>query len=121
MAKEYGDEDDEDEEDEEDDIDEVPDLILSRPDFEDMMDEFLNDFELLGRKMQHKLEGDTGVEKLDTFRRALGTVREVDLRETPDRDPNDDELSSDSEDEKEDQWDCESILCMSCRLSFFFL
>ncbi|KAL1712809.1 Low temperature viability protein-domain-containing protein [Schizophyllum commune] len=110
MAKEYGDEDDEDEDEEEDDIDEVPDLILSRPDFEDMMDEFLNDFELLGRKMQHKLEGDTGVEKLDTFRRALGTVREVDLRETPDRDPNDDELSSDSEDEKEDQWDCESIL-----------
>ena len=60
MAKEYGDEDDEDEEDEEDDIDEVPDLILSRPDFEDMMDEFLNDFELLGRKKRHGSLGRDG-------------------------------------------------------------
>ncbi|KAL1740040.1 Low temperature viability protein-domain-containing protein [Schizophyllum fasciatum] len=110
MAKEYGDEDEEDEEEEEDDIDEVPDLILSRPDFENMMDEFLNDFELLGRKMRPKLEGDTGVEKLDTFRRALGAVREIDLRETPDRETNEEEISSDSEEEKEDRWDCESIL-----------
>ncbi|TRM61551.1 Low temperature viability protein-domain-containing protein [Schizophyllum amplum] len=112
MAKEYGDEyEDEDEDAEEDDIDEVPDLILSRPDFENMMDEFLNDFELLGRKMQPKLEGDTGVEKLDTFRRALGAMREIDMQETPSNDSyNDDELS-DSEEEKEDKWDCESILC----------
>ncbi|KAJ7897367.1 Low temperature viability protein-domain-containing protein [Mycena olivaceomarginata] len=71
ILKQYN-SDDEDEPSEEEDDDAAPELITSREDFESMMDEFLNDYEILGRKLKPKLEGDSGAEKLDTLRRAMG-------------------------------------------------
>ncbi|KAJ4485638.1 Low temperature viability protein-domain-containing protein [Lentinula aciculospora] len=117
MLKQYNEDEDENDEevplsDDEDD-DEAPQLITSREDFGSMMDEFLNDYEILGRKMRHKLDGDTGAQKLDTLRRAMGQderVRET-LADTEDRD----EEEEDNEflridEEKQDRWDCETIL-----------
>ena len=39
------------------DSDEAPELITSRDDFDSMVNTFLNDFEILGRKMKPKMEG----------------------------------------------------------------
>jgi protein LTV1 len=113
MLREYGDEDEEGDMDEEqsqineEDSDEAPDLITSRDDFDGMINEFLNDYEILGRKLRPKLEGDTGAEKLDTFRRALG---EATIREGADEEDNDDPQFYFEENDKKDRWDCETIL-----------
>ncbi|KIY46345.1 LTV-domain-containing protein [Fistulina hepatica ATCC 64428] len=114
MLKEYN----EDEEDDEDPPDsdsenDAPELITSRDDFATMMNEFLDDYEILGRRLKPKLGGETGVEKLDTFRRAFGEVRQVDLDRVDDNDVDDDDLFSDDDEDKYDRWDCETILCMS--------
>jgi len=52
------------------DSDEAPELITSREDFSSMVNDFLNDFEIVGRKMKPKLEGESGAEKLDVLGRA---------------------------------------------------
>ena len=92
--------------------DEAPDLITSREDFESMMDEFLDDYEILGRKMKARLAGDTGADKLDTMRRALG--RDERILITASDDDNDLLMPLDV-DSKKDRWDCETILCVSLR------
>ncbi|KAH6916658.1 cytoplasmic protein [Coprinopsis sp. MPI-PUGE-AT-0042] len=113
MLREYGDEDEEGDMDEElsqideENSDEAPDLITSRDDFDGMINEFLNDYEILGRKLRPKLEGETGAEKLDTFRRALG---EATIREGADEEDNDEPQFYVEEDDKKDRWDCETIL-----------
>ncbi|KAG5636973.1 hypothetical protein H0H81_006218 [Sphagnurus paluster] len=89
--------------------DAAPELITSREDFESMMDEFLNDYEILGRKMKLKLAGDTGAEKLDTIRRAMGQDGRVRVGNHTD-DDDDDILMPLDIDEKKDLWDCETIL-----------
>lgn len=94
---------------EEEQSDEVPELITSRDDFNSMVKEFLNDYEILGRKMKPKLEGETGVEKLDSLRRAMG--HDERMRITDGEDETEDVLPSDDENQK-DKWDCETILCM---------
>jgi hypothetical protein len=79
-----------------------------------MVNDFLNDFEIVGRKMKPKLEGESGPEKLDVLRRAMGRDERV-FRISDDgneEDDNDDLISSDEEDKK-DRWDCETILCVS--------
>lgn len=91
--------------------DEAPQLITSRADFNSMMDEFLNDYEILGRKMKPKLSGETGMEKLDTLRRALGQderVRDI-YGDDSDNDEQYDDLKEMEEPQK-DRWDCETVL-----------
>lgn len=120
MEKEYAEHDDDDEEkiDEElsDDSDEAPDLITSREDFEAMMDDFLDNYELLGRKMKPVLAGNTGTEKLDTFRRAMGQDERVRISNA-DEDDAEEEILMPFEDDKKDRWDCETVLSKSA----FFL
>ncbi|KAF9055880.1 Low temperature viability protein-domain-containing protein [Panaeolus papilionaceus] len=96
--------------DDDDNEDEAPDLITSRDDFDSMINEFLNDYEILGRKMKLKLDGETGPEKLDSFRRAMGQDERVRIASEEDREDNDDDLFPSSDDEKKDRWDCETIL-----------
>ncbi|KAG5340744.1 Protein LTV1 [Termitomyces sp. T112] len=111
MIKQYADDDDDDDipSVEDDDSDEAPELITSREDFESMMNEFLHDYEILGRKMKPKLLGDTGAEKLDTIRRALGQDDRVRLG-NQESDEEDDILMPLDLDDKQDRWDCETIL-----------
>lgn len=111
MEKEYNEEEGEnvpplsDEED-----DDTPELITSREDFDMMVNEFLHDYEILGRKMKPKLEGDTPTDKLDTVRRALGQDDRVRVNDDSDDDVQD--LLTSEATSKEDRWDCETILSM---------
>ena len=113
MLREYGDEEEDGDVNEElsqideEGSDEAPDLITSRDDFDGMISEFLNDYEILGRKMRQKLEGETATEKLDTFRRALG---EATIREGADEEEDEGPQFFVEEDNKKDRWDCETIL-----------
>ncbi|KAF9075020.1 Low temperature viability protein-domain-containing protein [Rhodocollybia butyracea] len=96
-----------------DDEDEPPHLITSRDDFTSMMDEFLNDYEILGRKLKPKLVGETGAEKLDTLRRAMGQderIRASLNHEDEDEDNDDNEFLRMDEEKKKDRWDCETVL-----------
>lgn len=116
MLKQYNEDEDEDEAplSDDGDEDEAPQLITTREDFTSMMDEFLNDYEILGRKLKPKLDGDTGAEKLDTLRRAMGQderVRESLAGEEEDDDDDDNEFLRMNEEDKKDRWDCETILC----------
>lgn len=75
------------------------------------MDEFLEQFEILGGKMKRVLPGETSTEKLDTIRRELGQAV---VREHGDDSEEDEEdvLMPFDKDEKE-RWDCETILSTS--------
>ncbi|PFH52312.1 hypothetical protein AMATHDRAFT_189929 [Amanita thiersii Skay4041] len=90
------------------DADEAPELITSREDFEGMMNEFINKYEVLGRKMQAKLPGDSGADKLDTLRHAMGRDRRVLYQEDNDKEGLD--LVRMEVQDKRDRWDCETIL-----------
>lgn len=90
------------------DSDEAPDLITSRDDFDSMVNTFLNDFEILGRKMKPKMEGETGMEKLDAFRRAMGQDERNRIVNDDDEENSLDDLFPDED--KKDRWDCETIL-----------
>jgi hypothetical protein len=94
------------------DSDEAPELITPREDFKSMVNEFLNDFEIVGRKMKSKLEGESGPEKLDALRRAMGQDERVRISNDDNEEDDDDDLFS-SEEEQKDRWDCETILCGS--------
>jgi protein LTV1 len=109
ILKQYN-SDDEDEPSEEEDDDAAPELITSREDFESMMDEFLNDYEILGRKLKPKLEGDSGAEKLDTLRRAMGMDERVRVARDGEDDEEEDVLMPLDIDDRKDRWDCETIL-----------
>ena len=86
--------------------DEAPELLEARDDFAAMMNEFLDEYEILGGRMKPRLEGDTGIEKLDTIRRALGPVT---IRDYDEKDDGDIPIPVDIDDVK-DTWDCETIL-----------
>ncbi|THH30628.1 hypothetical protein EUX98_g3546 [Antrodiella citrinella] len=110
IQKAYDSDDDEDEDDDDDesDTDSAPELITTREDFDSMMNEFLDKFEVLGGKMRPVLAGDTPIEKLNTFRKALG---EAVIRERTDEEDNDDDILMPLDvDDKADRWDCETIL-----------
>lgn len=120
MEKEYGSGEGEEVEEENDDLsselsDEAPELVTSREDFEAMMDDFMDNYELLGRKLKPVLPGDSGPEKLNTLRQAMGQDERVRIRSADD-DDDDDELDDDrlfsgyNAAEKEDTWDCETVL-----------
>ncbi|KAI0673590.1 Low temperature viability protein-domain-containing protein [Trametes maxima] len=108
MEREYADSDEEDEEFSLDDLDEAPDLIASRDDFESMMDEFLEKYEVVAGKMRPVLPGNA-TDKLDAVRRALGEAK---IREDADESGSEDDdiLMPLSMDDKKDSWDCETIL-----------
>lgn len=91
------------------DSDEAPELLTSREDFDQIMDEFLEQFEILGGKMKPILPGETGTEKLDTLRRELGQAVLRDHDGDSEDDDDDDVLMPLERDEKE-RWDCETIL-----------
>lgn len=100
-----------------DDDEEVPTLITSREDFDSLVDEFLDDFELLGRKLKPKLQGETGIDKLDTLRKGLGQDERVRFDNSDDGHDSDeelDELLGLNREDKRDRWDCETIISM-CR------
>jgi protein LTV1 len=75
-----------------------------------MMNEFLDEYEILGGKMKPRLEGDTNIEKLDTIRRALGPVT---IRDYDEKDDGEIPIPVDIDDIK-DVWDCETILSAFC-------
>ncbi|KAG7452177.1 LTV-domain-containing protein [Guyanagaster necrorhizus] len=113
MLKEYNEDEDEDDRasmPDDSESDEAPELITARDDFSSMMDEFLNDYEILGRKMKPKLEGDSGVEKLETLRRAMGQDQRVKESYSDDDDTPEEDLFLELEEDKKDRWDCETIL-----------
>jgi protein LTV1 len=110
MEKEYAESDDGDDDDlSGDDSDSAPDLITTREDFEEMMDDFLDNYELLGRKMKPVLPGDSGLDKLNTLRRALGQDERV--RIGSEEDGSDEEkILMPFEEDMKDRWDCETVL-----------
>jgi len=89
------------------DTDEVPELVTLREDFDSMVNEFLQNYEILGKKMKPKLDGDTPIDKLDTIRNALRQVRIND-----DADDEMHDIISLEDMFQEDRWDCETILSM---------
>ncbi|TIB86514.1 hypothetical protein E3Q19_03888 [Wallemia mellicola] len=76
IEEEYNSEEDEDEEeDEEEGFDPTSDLnVHSREDFDSILDEFLDKYEVVGGRVQQKLEGDTPAEKLQTMRLAMADL-----------------------------------------------
>lgn len=110
IEKQYASDEEDEEEDEEEDLnrDEAPELITSREDFDSMMDEFLDKFEILGRKMKPVLEGGSGAEKLETLRRAMAEGGPIRVR---DDDGSDEDILMPADvDGAKDRWDCETIL-----------
>ncbi|KAI1794003.1 LTV-domain-containing protein [Ganoderma leucocontextum] len=107
IQREYESSDSEDEETSFDALDEAPDLITSREDFESMMDEFLEKYEVIAGKMRPTLPG-TPTQKLDAIRKALGEAKIRDAEESDSE--AEDVLMPLDVDEKKDRWDCETIL-----------
>lgn len=92
-----------------DDSEEVPELITSREDFDAIMNEFLDNYEILGGKLRHVLPGETGADKLDAIRKGLGAAT---LRDQDGDSEEDDIMMPLDIDERKDRWDCETILSM---------
>jgi protein LTV1 len=115
MLKEYNDESDDkyDISNDGEQSDEAPELITHRSDFDSMVNDFLNNYEILGRKMRLKLEGGTGPEASDILRRSMGQGEQVRIADVEIEDEEESFLS-DQEDEKA-KWDCETILSMLIR------
>ncbi|KAJ1653893.1 Protein ltv1 [Dispira simplex] len=85
-----------------------------REDFENILDEFLDKYEIVGRRMATKTEGESGVEKLDIIRQTLARAT---LEDTQDHNalkpsPRDeyDVIHCRDTDKRYDTWDCESVL-----------
>lgn len=75
------------------------------------MDDFLDNYEVLGGKMRHVLPGETATGKLAVFRQSLNDDDYSIARHVED----DEDLSEDDaqdlvEEKKQDRWDCETIL-----------
>ncbi|KIJ66375.1 hypothetical protein HYDPIDRAFT_86517 [Hydnomerulius pinastri MD-312] len=92
----------------------APDLITSREDFAAMVDDFMDNYELLGRKLKPVLPGESGANKLETLRRAMGQDERVRVQ-TGDEDEEGEEADDElfrayHAKEKEDRWDCETVL-----------
>src|SRR6266508_13675 len=87
-----------------DQSDEAPELTTFRKDLDSMVNQFLDDYEILGGKMKLKLHGEIGPAKLSVLRQAIAKDQRI-------RIDNDEELLvfSDTED-KNENWDCETIL-----------
>jgi protein LTV1 len=105
----------------------APDLV-SREDFDGLLDDFLDNFEVLGNKLKPVLPGTTAAEKLATFRGAMmedeqeGFDRDRILQEHREREAEGWDEESDDEKlpkqhiigEGRAEWDCETIISASC-------
>ncbi|EKM61453.1 uncharacterized protein PHACADRAFT_85106 [Phanerochaete carnosa HHB-10118-sp] len=107
IEKEYESDEGEGEDDVGSDDDSTPELLTSREDFDDMMSEFLENYEIFGGKMRPVLAGGTPTEKLDTIRKALGEAKIHDGQGSA---SDEDILMPVDVDEGKDRWDCETIL-----------
>lgn len=111
------------------DSDEAPDLITTRDDFDGILNEFLNEYEIVGHQLEPVLEGQTGLEKLETLRRAIigvdltgasdesklarqNILKIVKMQESKRRQAMDEVLivPEGEDDDQKDRWDCETIL-----------
>ncbi|KAH7107124.1 Low temperature viability protein [Auriculariales sp. MPI-PUGE-AT-0066] len=107
----YSDEDDDDEDDDkraDSDSDEAPDLVASREDFDQLVDDFLGNYEIVGNKIKPSMPGDTPLEKLDSLRKGFD-VQQMPSRRVARPVIKRDALQLHEEPEK-DRWDCETIL-----------
>lgn len=119
LEKEYAsDSEDADSEDEatepEDDGEEAPELVAVRDDFEALMEDFLDRYELVGGKVRPVLEGHTGAQKLETLRNAMveGMSR-MDIRGDMSDEDEEDNIPMPSivgVGKDKERWDCETIL-----------
>ncbi|THH04972.1 hypothetical protein EW145_g5137 [Phellinidium pouzarii] len=115
VEKEYASNDEEEEL--SDDSDEASELITSREDFNTIMNDFLDNYEILGGKMRPVLAGETVADKLGTIRQSLKEIgydaHEQLLQE--DDEENDDMFETYVE-EKAARWDCETVLSTYSKL-----
>ncbi|KAI9511721.1 LTV-domain-containing protein [Russula earlei] len=93
-----------------DDSDSAPELITSREDFESLMDDFLQNYEVSGGKMKPSLPG-SGPEKLESLRIAMGRVEPM-MVEDSDQDENEDDdfYAVIEENRRRERWDVETVL-----------
>lgn len=70
------------------------------------MDDFLDNYELVGNKIKPVMPGETPLDKLHTLRQVLDSPR-IDLTNRTPHVVDADEL----EDPVKERWDCETILC----------
>ncbi|KAJ1973311.1 Protein ltv1, partial [Dimargaris xerosporica] len=88
---------------------------MEHANFENILDEFLDKYEVKGSKLSVKLEGDTPLDRIDTLRHALveddsdGSVAQDSLRTQPQRDEYE-VIHYQTTRKYGDDWDCESIL-----------
>lgn len=115
IEKEYAsDEDEDDTSQTHSDSDEAPELLTTREDFTAMMNEFMEEYEILGGKMKPVLAGDSAMDKLETMRRGMG---QVSIRDQGDEDDDERDILIPLEDnDVKDRWDCETILSKDMRL-----
>ncbi|KAG5455785.1 MAG: Low temperature viability protein-domain-containing protein [Olpidium bornovanus] len=84
---------------------------------DDILDEFLDKFDVVGRKMVAKPEGASAAENVDAVRRQLGGARLDEHGENDDSDSEEARLARDEEimamlsKPKRPDWDCQSVLC----------
>src|SRR5205823_3310696 len=80
--------------------------------FDQIMNEFLDKYEIVGRKMVPKLEGDSVGEKLETIRRNLGEIVISDDFDNEEGEKEEEILLDVSQEERRwrEAWDCESKL-----------
>lgn len=94
--------------------------LNDRDDLEEIMDEFLNKTEIIGRQLKPVMEGDTWEEKLNTMRKGAPNPEEEDEERTKrvikqlvklqlSKKEEAEVVEEDEEDAKE-RWDCETIL-----------
>lgn len=98
------------------------DISKERADFEAILDDFLDNYEVVGNKIAPKLEGEDSVQKLDTIRKALDRINikeeneeEAEERERKQRSKSSSKSKLDDpwarpEQRKKATWDCQSVL-----------
>ncbi|RIA99254.1 Low temperature viability protein [Glomus cerebriforme] len=113
ISKEYMEEDEDIESDDESTSSQI------RQDFSQILDEFLNKYEINGRKIVQKLEGDNVQDQLETMRHGFGKINVDDdnssqngiIKETKYKKSRDNFVHVESEEkDKRQAWDCQSIL-----------
>ncbi|KAJ2655237.1 Protein ltv1 [Coemansia sp. RSA 1200] len=103
-----------------------PKPLSTRPDFDNVMRDFLDSYELTGKKMQTKVEGTTGAGKLSTYRHAMlddtatgaenrrrllavGT-RQIEETNAKTKEMDDAEIDELFKGPERTPWDCQSVL-----------
>ena len=92
--------------------------MVTREDFESILDDFLDKYEVVGRRMVPKLEGDTSEAKLETIRNALGEARlsddDKDEKPMPSRPVKEDRIEGvdvwERPVKQRAAWDCQTVL-----------